>query len=227
MTDTSKIDKTKRKIRLLIVDDQELILTGLAELVSFMPDVDLVAQESSAEVVFALGDAVLDAIDVALIDARMPQMNGTELIANLHANHPNIKCILLTAFDEDDNLVDSMKAGAVGYLLKDVSTAELNKAIHTAAAGGKVIGSSATAHVIRLITQSNNANNINDVTTSSLTPRDQQIATFVAQGMTNTEIANKLCLSTGTVKNHVSRIFSSLDVRNRTELTALLNGTLD
>lgn len=227
MTDTSKTSDGGRKIHLLIVDDQELILTGLAELVSFMPDVDLVAQESSAKAVLALSNAMLNSINVALIDARMPQMSGTKLIANLHVNRPNIKCILLTAFDEDDSLINSMKAGAVGYLLKDVSTAELSKAIHTAAAGGKVIGSSATAHVIRLISQSNNADSTDDMPTSSLTPRDQQIATFVAQGMTNSEIAEKLYLSTGTVKNHVSRIFSALNVRNRTELTALLNGTLD
>ncbi|WEV66373.1 response regulator transcription factor [Bifidobacterium sp. ESL0764] len=233
MTDASPMAGTNKLIRLLIVDDQELILTGLAELVFFMPDVEIAAQKLSGKAVLALGKATLDSIDVALIDARMPQMSGTELISRLHADYPGIKCILLTAFDEDDNLIASMKAGAVGYLLKDVSTSELNAAIHTAAAGGKVIGASATAHVMRLITQSNNDGNSDDnnngenTRTSALTPRDQQIASFIAQGMTNSEIASKLFLSTGTVKNHVSRIFSALNVRNRTELTALLNGTLD
>ncbi|WEV63464.1 response regulator transcription factor [Bifidobacterium sp. ESL0732] len=236
MTDASSMAGTNKRIRLLIVDDQELILTGLAELISFMPDVEIAAQKLSGKAVLSLDKATLDSIDVALIDARMPQMSGTELISRLHADYPGIKCILLTAFDEDDNLIASMKAGSVGYLLKDVSTSELNAAIHTAATGGKVIGASATAHVIRLLAQSDNSDhdgntddngNAENPSTSILTPRDQQIASFVAQGMTNSEIASKLFLSTGTVKNHVSRIFSALNVRNRTELTALLNGTLD
>lgn len=277
-------------IRLLIVDDQELILTGLTELVSYMPDVMVAARAISGEETLVLGDDVLRDIDVALIDARMPQMGGPELIARLGYRYPNIKCILLTAFDEDDNLVNSLQAGAVGYLLKDVSTADLDDAIHRAAVGGRIIGASATAHAIRIIAESGGASHedtdlqctSNDAMDSSngirndkyesgetplasaestsgsglvtrtadeflndrdsgksstdaetrtllaeLTPRNRQIALLIAQGRTNSEIADQLFLSPGTVKNHASRIFAHLNVRNRTELTALLNGTLD
>ncbi|WEV71918.1 response regulator transcription factor [Bifidobacterium sp. ESL0790] len=300
MTDTTQLKPSKsstptstRPIRLLIVDDQELILTGLAELVSYMPGVVIAARAISGEETLVLGDDVLRNIDVALIDARMPQMGGPELIARLGYRYPNIKCILLTAFDADDNLVNSLQAGAVGYLLKDVSTADLDDAIHRAAAGGRVIGASATAHAMRIIAESgkdrhkntglqrtsddamNPSNGIHpsgndkyesgetpltdteptsgsglatraadgslddrdssqsptDAETQALlaelTPRNRQIAMLIAQGRTNSEIADQLFLSPGTVKNHASRIFAHLNVRNRTELTALLNGTLD
>ncbi|WEV41477.1 response regulator transcription factor [Bifidobacterium sp. ESL0682] len=290
----TEVNLPERPIRLLIVDDQELILTGLAELVTYMPGVEVTAQTQSGQAALALKNEILSSIDVALIDARMPQMNGPELIAQLHNKYPNIKCILLTAFDEDDNLINSLQAGAVGYLLKDVSTADLDDAIHRAAEGGRIIGASATAHVMRLISQSGTSNDNShkntassnnpgeqstderilrrfdasptgtahqsqfdrnadshveaienpDTTASSvtdfsqtspetrallaeLTPRNQQIALLIAQGRTNSEIADQLFLSPGTVKNHASHIFASLNVRNRTELTAMLGGTLD
>ncbi|MDF7664841.1 response regulator transcription factor [Bifidobacterium sp. ESL0745] len=283
-----------QSIHLLIVDDQELILTGLAELVTYMPGIEVTAQSQSGQGVLQLPENTLNSIDVALIDARMPQMDGPELIARLHDKYPDIKCILLTAFDEDDNLINSLKAGAVGYLLKDISTADLADAIHRAAEGGRIIGASATAHVMRLISQSGNrddeesdnaafsansgeqvvsertakkpdvsstvtahksipdkhtdrdteadedsyiaTSDVSDITQASpetrgllaeLTPRNQQIALLIAQGHTNSEIADKLFLSPGTVKNHASHIFASLNVRNRTELTAMLGGTLD
>ncbi|WEV66802.1 response regulator transcription factor [Bifidobacterium sp. ESL0769] len=290
----SQVTTPNQPIHLLIVDDQELILTGLAELVTYMPGVEVTAQSQSGQAVLELPDSTLNSIDVALIDARMPQMGGPELIARLHDKCPDIKCILLTAFDEDDNLINSLKAGAVGYLLKDISTADLADAIHRAAAGGRIIGASATAHAMRLISQSGNHNDKNSenvafsadsgkqaiderttgksdispfgithesisgrntdenkednedfyITASSasdisqaspetrallaeLTPRNQQIALLIAQGHTNSEIADQLFLSPGTVKNHASQIFASLNVRNRTELTAMLGGTLD
>ncbi|WEV69899.1 response regulator transcription factor [Bifidobacterium sp. ESL0775] len=285
---------SNQPIHLLIVDDQELILTGLTELVTYMPGIEVVAQSQSGQAVLQLPDSTLHSIDVALVDAHMPQMDGPELIAQLHDKYPDIKCILLTAFDEDDNLINSLKAGAVGYLLKDISTADLANAIHCAAKGGHVIGASATAHAMRLISQSGNHDDRNDeraalsanfdeqstdertarkfdihpaetshesisgrnidenrvvndnsymavgndadisqassetrALLAELTPRNQQIALLIAQGRTNSEIADKLFLSPGTVKNHASHIFASLNVRNRTELTAMLGGTLD
>ncbi|WEV46085.1 response regulator transcription factor [Bifidobacterium sp. ESL0690] len=295
MNDAVKSEATtSQPIHLLIVDDQELILTGLAELVTYMPGIEVTAQSQSGQAVLQLPDSTLNSIDVALVDARMPQMDGPELIARLHDRYPDIKCILLTAFDEDDNLIDSLKAGAVGYLLKDISTADLADAIHRAAEGGRIIGASATAHVMRLISQSGNhddknsdnvafstdsgeqaankrttkkfdatsagashefvsdrgtdgnmeadgdsyvaASDVSDIAQASpetrallaeLTPQNQQIALLIAQGHTNSEIADKLFLSPGTVKNHASHIFASLNVRNRTELTAMLGGTLD
>ncbi|WEV58412.1 response regulator transcription factor [Bifidobacterium sp. ESL0728] len=290
----SEATTTNRPIHLLIVDDQELILTGLAELVTYMPGVEVTAQSQSGQAVLQLPESTLNSIDVALVDARMPQMDGPELIAQLHDKYPDIKCILLTAFDEDDNLINSLKAGAVGYLLKDISTADLADAIHRAAEGGRIIGASATAHAMRLISQSGKqddrncdnaafsadsdeqatskraarrfdifstaashefvsdkrtdgnmeadgdsyvvASDVSDIAHASsetrtllagLTPRNQQIALLIAQGHTNSEIADKLFLSPGTVKNHASHIFASLNVRNRTELTALLGGTLN
>ncbi|MCO6558338.1 MAG: response regulator transcription factor [Bifidobacterium sp.] len=296
MSDAVESETTtpSQPIHLLIVDDQELILTGLTELVTYMPGIEVTAQSQSGQATLQLPVSTLNSIDVALIDARMPQMDGPELIARLHDKYPDIKCILLTAFDEDDNLINSLKAGAVGYLLKDISTTDLADAIHRAAEGGRIIGASATAHAMRLISQSVNrndrdnysaafsvdsgkqvanerttrrfdassagtahefvsvkganrnteadgdssvaANDVSDIAQAGpetrellaeLTPRNQQIALLIAQGHTNSEIADKLFLSPGTVKNHASHIFASLNVRNRTELSAMLGGTLD
>lgn len=240
-------------IRLLIVDDQELIRTGLSILINDMPGIEVAATASGYDDALRLAAAHQD-IQVALVDARMPGRDGIELIRRLGEIYPRMRRILLTAFDEDDNLVGALRAGAVGYLLKDVSSSDLESAIRTAASGGQVIGTSAVGHAMRIIAENKKTQNLasrsskddgdlrsagqqmlTDVQEAGfnpldklagLTERERQITKLVAQGRTNTEIARELFLSTGTVKNHVSHIFQTLCVRNRTELTALLNGTL-
>ncbi|MCI1221274.1 response regulator transcription factor [Bifidobacterium tibiigranuli] len=135
-------------IRVLIVDDQVIVRSGLAAILARTHGIDVVAQAGSGTEALRLPG--LDEIDVALVDARMPVMSGPQFIAALRRDHPNIACILLTAFDEDDNLLEALQARAAGHLLKDVSAEELAEAIRDAAHGRPVLGDSEARRLMRM-----------------------------------------------------------------------------
>lgn len=246
-------DVTSRKlaaINLLIVDDQELVRAGIESILEDEDDFRILCSTESPNK--ALESQVLSQIDVALVDSRMPEMSGSELIARLRKSAPHIRSIMLTAFDEDDNLVSSIKAGAAGHLLKDASADEIIDAIRHVAAGGQAFGESETGRLVGLVAAQGNGiaeqdrrlNNEGkfesgetdrqaDVSSPSLgesgefdelSEENQRIAAMAAVGKTNREIAASVCMSIGTVRNHMSMIFSHLGVRNRTELAVLLHG---
>lgn len=234
-------------IRVIVVDDQQIVRSGLASMLAPFDDIALVSSFAGAEETLDWDGWADGGADVALVDARMPGIDGPELIARLRRLHPEIRCILLTAFDENGNLMAAIQAGAYGHLLKDVSMDDLADAIREVAAGGRVLGGAATSRVMDWLTDgmppvapveaTETARDKGLRTTQDdashgscdaaallerLSPRDRQIASLVAEGHTNAEIARTMFLSTGTVKNHITAIFQTLCVRNRTELTALL-----
>ncbi|WEV73311.1 response regulator transcription factor [Bifidobacterium sp. ESL0798] len=233
-------------INLMIVDDQELVRAGIESILEYEDDFRILFSTESPSK--ALESQVLPQIDVALIDSRMPEMPGSELIARLRKSAPHIRSIMLTAFDEDDNLVASIKAGAAGHLLKDASADEIIDAIRRVAAGGQAFGEAETERLVGLVAAqgdgiaeqgrrsrgeeqsgSEKSDRQSDTSPSSLaefgelSEENQRIASMAATGKTNREIAAAVCMSTGTVRNHLSSIFSLLGVRNRTELAVLLH----
>ena len=203
-----------KKIKLLIVDDQELFREGLLTLLSIQKDFEIVGQENSGE------DAILAATksipDVILMDLRMPGIGGVEAIKRINQQHPGIKIIVLTTFDEDELVFDALHAGAVGYLLKDVSPDKLFDAIRTANRGDYYLLPSITAKVMAEFTRTPRIPKVRTNTEiENLSRRELEILRMVASGMSNKEIAMSLVIAEGTVKNHLTNIFNKLDARDR------------
>ena len=200
-------------IRVVLVDDQTLVRRGIRSLLELAGDVAIVAEAGD-------GDEGLAAIarerpDVVLLDVRMPGTDGLGVLRELHGRTTAPPVILLTTFDDDEVLLEAMKAGAKGYLLKDVSLEQLTGAIRTVAAGGTVIRPAITERVLRGLEHMRR-----DFDALSppdpLTKREVEILRLMAGGYSNREIADALGTAEGTVKNHASSILSKLGVRDRT-----------
>lgn len=200
-------------IRVVLVDDQTLVRQGLRSLLELTDDISVIAEAADGE---AAIPCILDAKpDVLLIDVRMPKRSGVEVIAELQARSLLPPTIILTTFDEDDILLDSLRAGAKGYLLKDVSFDQLTLAIRTVAAGQTLIQPSLTERVVR--TLSKNKTEFPSIEKPEpLTKREIEILRLLAGGYKNREIAHVLGAAEGTVKNHISSILNKLGVKDRT-----------
>jgi DNA-binding NarL/FixJ family response regulator len=203
-------------IRLLLVDDQRLMRDGLRTLLELEPDLEVVGEAENGEVALRLFPELSPG--VVLMDIRMPVMDGVEATRRLRAENPDAKIIILTTFDDNEYVFEGLRAGALGYLLKDVSGPELAEAIRTVSAGGSMIEPSVARKVVaefaRLAppTQAAKENLIDP-----LSEREIEILRSVAKGLTNKEIANKLFLAEGTVKNYVTSILQKIGARDRTQ----------
>ena len=207
------------KIRVLVVDDQALIRTGIVALLGRKPDIEVVGQAADgAEAIAQV--AALDP-DVVLMDLMMPVLDGVEATRRLQAQGSRPAVIILTTFRDDTHVLQGLAAGARGYLLKDMDHKMLADAVRTVAAGGALLNPEITAqllpHLGRIVPPSASAAPPDSTRLALLTERERTILTMLAQGSSNQEISTSLALSVGTVKNHISSIFSKLDVRDRTQ----------
>jgi len=202
-------------IRVLIVDDQHLMRAGLRKVLDIEDGIEVVAEAEN-------GAAALNAIthnpDVALVDARMPVMDGVALITRLTAEHPKVACLVLTTFEEDEYIFGALRAGARGYLLKDTPPDDLVAAIRKVAEGQTVLGSPVAARLVAEITQPAQGFPGAEL----LSGRERDIAALVGQGANNREIADRLFITEGTVKNHVSSALRKLSLRDRTQFALLV-----
>ncbi len=200
-------------IRVVLVDDQTLVRRGIRSLLELAGDVAIVAEAADGEEGIA---AILrERPDVVLLDLRMPRKNGLDVLRELHGAGALPPTILLTTFDDDEALLEAVKAGARGYLLKDVSLEQLTDAIRTVAGGGTIIRPALTERVLRgleHVRRDFDALNPPD----PLTKREVEILRLMAGGYSNREIAEALGTAEGTVKNQASSILSKLGVRDRT-----------
>ncbi len=209
-------------IRILLVDDQALFREGLRTLLSVWPDLDVIAEAGNGQE--AIDTAVNLRPDVVLMDLRMPVLDGVAATRRLLEKLPNTKIIVLTTFDDDDHVFDGLRAGAVGYLLKDVPSEKLVEAIRAAAAGQSFLQPSVAAKVVAEFARltSRPATAVPTETAVSplvepLSDRELEILVLVARGASNREIAGQLYIAEGTVKNHVTNILGKLGVRDRTQ----------
>ncbi|MCT9077342.1 response regulator [Streptomyces fulvoviolaceus] len=197
-------------VRVLVVDDQRLIRDGIASLLSIRPGITVVGTAVDGR------DAVAKTLelgpDVVLMDVRMPQADGVEAVAVLRERAPECRVVMLTTFDDEEYVVQALRAGAHGYLLKDLPAEELAHAVRLAHAGVTQLDSSVARHLTASLRPARPA-----VEAPALSPRETDILRLVARGHTNREIAARLYLSEGTVKNHVSRILQRLALRDRTQ----------
>lgn len=204
----------KEIIKILLADDQSLFRDALATLFSIEDGFDVVGNASNGEEALRL--SLKYQPDVVLMDLRMPVMDGVVATQRLHEQLPKIKVIVLTTFDDDEAIFEGLRAGAVGYLLKDVTKENLFSAIRSAARGEYSLSPTITAKVIAefsRISKPRSKMNIGDI--EKLSNREMEILRLIAQGIGNKEIAERLVISEGTVKNHVSSILKKLNVNDR------------
>ncbi len=203
-----------KKIKLLIVDDQELFREGLMTLISVQNDFEVVSQSNSGEEAIFAATKFLP--EVILMDLRMPGIGGVEATRRILQQHSGMKIIVLTTFDEDDLVFNALHAGAVGYLLKDVSPEKLFDAIRTAYRGEYYLLPSITAKVMAEFTRLPRSPKIESgIHFENLSRRELEILKIVASGKSNKEIAMSLVIAEGTVKNHLTSIFNKLEARDR------------
>lgn len=205
-------------VKVLIADDQELIRQSLSI---------VLGADSEIEITDSVGDGtdVLKSLeknvpDVILMDVRMPKMDGTVCTKEVKQKYPDVKIIILTTFD-DDFIYSALKYGASGYILKGVSMEGLKQAIMTVYHGGSMINPDIATKVVKLFSQmaqSDFAIKVDEKGSDELTKSEKIIIQCVGQGLSNKEIASKLYLSEGTVRNNLSRILSKLSLRDRTQL---------
>jgi DNA-binding NarL/FixJ family response regulator len=209
-----------RAVRVLVVDDQELVREGIASLLGIQPGISVVGTASDGRQ--AIEAALSSEPDVILLDVRMPEMDGVEAVGVLRRRVPACRVVMLTTFDDEEYVVEALKAGATGYLLKNLPAGELADAVRLAHAGVAQFDSSVTGHLASALrsappraTPASPAAGTAEL--GVLTAREIEILRLVATGSTNREIASRLYLSEGTVKNHISRILTRLGLRDRTQ----------
>lgn len=207
---------SERPVTVVVVEDQELVRRGLVELLEPEAEVEVVGEAKDG--VDALPAIARLRPDVALVDARMPRMDGIELIRRLAAEQPRVAAVILTTFDDDEYVFGGLRAGAKGYLLKDVSPEELVAAIKQASRGETILGGPIAARLVAELTRPAAPTASAAEPVDPLTGREVEVARLVGHGATNAEIADALFISEGTAKNNVSKILRKLDLRDRTQL---------
>ncbi len=202
-------------IRVLLVDDQALFREGLRTLLSVQPGIQVVGEAADGEQ--AIQQVARLKPDVVLMDLQMPRLDGVQATRRLKESHPECRVIVLTTFDDDEYVFEGLRAGAVGYLLKDVPSEKLVEAIQAAARGESFLQPSVAAKVVAEFSRLASAVPRPSPLAEPLSPRELQVLRLIASGATNREIAAKLVLAEGTVKNHVTSILGKLGVRDRTQ----------
>ncbi|MFE9400657.1 response regulator [Streptomyces sp. NPDC006530] len=209
-------------IRVLLADDQTLVRSAFAMLVESAPDMAVVGQAGTGEEAVALAHTTR--ADIVIMDLRMPGTDGIEATRLIAAAEDlaGVRVLVLTTYDTDENVLEALRAGASGFLVKDTRPAELLDAIRTVAAGDALLSPGPTAGLIaRVLRAPHPVAGGGPATLSALSDRERQVLTLVARGLNNTEIADALALSPLTAKTHVSRIMGKCRVRDRAQLVIL------
>jgi DNA-binding NarL/FixJ family response regulator len=210
------------KIRLLLVDDQELVCQGLKAMLNLESDLEVLGIANNGQ------DAVQKAEtlqpDIILMDIRMPIMDGREATRVISQKFPDIKVLVLSTFDEDDYIAQSIKAGARGYLLKDMPCEELAQAVRLVFRGYTQMGPGLMEKMLDGILDSDAAEEeSSELELAELTPREIDVFNLIGKGCTNREIAKELYITEGTVKTHVTHILNRLNLSNRAQIAIYAN----
>jgi two-component system response regulator DevR len=197
--------------RVFLVDDHEIVRRGVAELLEREPDLVVVGESDS--VAHALPRIAATAPDVALLDMRLPDGDGIDLCREIRSRHPEIACLILTAYDDDAAAMSAVLAGASGYVLKNVRGSTIVDDVRAVAAGRSLIDAKLTARVSQQATREDH----DDPRFAALNLRERQVLALIADGLTNRQIGEQLGLAEKTVKNYVSGLLSKLGFERRTQ----------
>jgi len=198
-------------VRIFLLDDHEVVRRGVRELLEVEDDMAVVGEAGTAEE--ALTRIPATTPDVAIIDMRLPDGNGVEVCREVRSRNPEVQCVVLTSFADDEALFDSIMAGAAGYLLKQIKGTDLVDAIRRVAAGQSLLDPSVTARVLERLRKGPEQ----DERLSRLTDQERKILDLIAEGLTNRQIGERMFLAEKTVKNYVSNLLAKLGMERRTE----------
>ncbi|MFI7642475.1 response regulator [Nonomuraea sp. NPDC049400] len=206
-------------ISVLVADDQAMVRAGFAALLSAQPDVAVVGE--AADGLEAVDLARRTRPDVALMDVRMPHLDGLEATRRVVESVPGTKVVILTTFDIDDYVYTALRAGASGFLLKDAPPADLISAVRVVAAGEALLAPSVTRRLIEEFTSRQSIDEREALRLNVLTPRELDVLRLIADGQSNADIARSLTIAEETVKSHVGRILGKLHLRDRAQAVVL------
>ncbi|MCU1595134.1 MAG: regulatory protein LuxR:Response regulator receiver [Frankiales bacterium] len=205
-----------RTLRVFLMDDHEIVRQGLKSLIESEPDLEVVGEASTAAEALARVPALKP--DVAVLDVRLPDGDGISVCRDLRSSLPDLACLMLTSFGDDDALIAAIMAGAAGYVLKQIRGSDLVGAIRTVGNGGSLLDPQATARLLnRMRTESTRKDPLD-----SLTDQERKILDLIGEGLTNREIGERMFLAEKTVKNYVSSVLSKLGLVRRTQAAVLI-----
>ena len=202
-------------VRVLAADDQRVVREGLAMLLGLLPDVEVVGTAADGEEVLALAAELRP--DVILMDLRMPRMDGVEATRRLRERDPAVKVVVLTTYADDRSVLDALRAGALGYLTKDAGAAEIQQALHRVAGGQAALDPAVQLHLVEAIADGVPSGPSPASLPDGLTPREAEVLTLIAAGLSNAEIAERLVVSEATVKSHVNHMLAKIGARDRAQ----------
>jgi len=202
-------------VRVMLVDDHEIVRRGIADLIGTADDLEVVGEASGVAEALARVPQVNP--DVAVLDVRMPDGNGIELCRDLKSEMPNLNCLMLTSYADDDALFDAIMAGASGFVLKQVLGLDLLNAIRTVGAGGSLLDPRTTTALMNRIRHDREDQN----PLNKLTEQERMVFDLIGEGMTNRQIGERMFLAEKTIKNYVSHLLNKLGMQRRTQAAAL------
>ncbi|WUD29654.1 response regulator transcription factor [Lentzea sp. NBC_00516] len=201
--------------RVFLVDDHEIVRVGIRELLSASPDLEVVGEAASVTEALTMIPATNP--DVAVLDVRLPDGNGIELCRELMSRMPDLKCLMLTSFTDDEALFDAIMAGASGFVLKRILGTDLTTAVKTVAAGQSLLDARSTAALLNRIRREREQGD----PVRALTEQERTVFDHIGDGLTNRQIADKMFLAEKTVKNYVSHLLAKLGLERRTQAAVL------
>lgn len=203
-------------IRVFLLDDHELVRRGLHELLSLEDDLVVIGEAASAHE--ALARIQFVEADVAVLDVRLPDGSGVEVCREIRSAHPDVQCLMLTSYADDEAMTDALLAGASGYVLKDIRGADLVSAVRRVAGGESLLDPQATERVLTRLRNGPRGDN----RLEGLTGQERRILDLIGEGLTNRQIGDRLHLAEKTVKNYVSSLLAKLGMQRRTQAAAYI-----
>ncbi|MDX3524914.1 response regulator transcription factor [Streptomyces sp. ID05-39B] len=211
-------------IRVFLLDDHEVVRRGVHDLLDDEPDITVVGEAANAAQALARVPALRP--QVAVLDVRLPDGDGVTVCRELRSQMPDLACLMLTSFDDEEALLDSIMAGASGYVLKQIQGSDLVSAVRTVAAGQSLLDPSATAKLMARLRQGQEPQPEPDAL-PGLTEREREILALIGEGLTNRQIGQRLYLAEKTVKNHISRLLAKLGVERRIQAAVIATQAQD
>lgn len=210
-------------ITVVLADDQAMVRAGFAALLNAQQDIEVLGQAEDGQEAVTMCAKLHP--DVALLDVRMPELNGLEAAAKIITANYGTKVLMLTTFDIDDYVYEALALGASGFLLKDALADELVSAVRVVAAGEALLAPSVTKRLIENFSKSRPRTAVHTARLNGLTEREREVLTLVGRGLSNQEISSELFIAEQTVKTHVSKLFTKLDLRDRVQAVVLAYDT--
>ena len=209
-----------QNIRVIIADDQRVVREGLALILGLLPGIDVLGTASDGIEAVALATELHP--DIVLMDLKMPRCDGIEATRLLHERESDVKVVVLTTYVDDRSVIEALQAGASGYLTKDASGSQIHEALQDVSKDRAIIDPAVQHHLVNVIATAvpPQSQRLASRLPDQLTPREAEVLSLIASGLSNTEIAERLFVSEGTIKSHINHLFAKIDVRDRAQAVA-------